>query len=105
MGKIDGDFYPWNEENAKNIPAKSGAYGLYESRTENGLIYIGSTSNLRERFTHYWDTNFSEDPCKRSTRFYKREITNAYETRERELLEQYRREHDGRLPRCNERVP
>ena len=105
MGRIDGDFYEWNENNAKNVPAQPGVYGLYERRSEEGLIYIGSSSNLRERFTHYWNTGFAEDPCKRSTRYYKRELTSNYEAREKELLEQYRREHNGRLPRCNERVP
>ena len=104
MGRISGDFYGWNEGNAKGIAERSAVYGLYERMSEASLIYIGSSSNLRERFTHYWDTNFSEDPCKRSTRFYKREFTSSYEARERELLEQCRRERH-RLPRCNERVP
>lgn len=104
MGRLSGDFYAWSENNAKGIAESSGVYGLYETTNEEGLIYIGSSSNLRERFTHYWDTNFPEDPCKRSTRHYKREFTSSYEARERELLEQYQREHNGRLPRCNERV-
>jgi hypothetical protein len=105
MGKIDGnDFYEWKETNAKNIPEASGVYGLFESQTENSLIYIGSSSNLRERFTHYWETNFSEDPCKQTTKWYKREITNDYEKREKELLEQYKEEHDEKLPKCNEKV-
>ena len=105
MGRISGDFYEWNENNVRNVPAQSGVYGLYESMNEEGLIYIGSSSDLRERFMHYWNTEFSEDPCKRSTRHYKRELTRDYERREKELLEQYQREHNGRLPRCNEKVP
>ncbi|MCW3985074.1 MAG: hypothetical protein NWE91_01500 [Candidatus Bathyarchaeota archaeon] len=104
MGKINGDFYEWKESNAKKIPEKSGVYGLFESKTEESLIYIGSTSNLRERFTHYWETEFSEDPCKKTTKWYKREITNSYKEREKELLEQYKKEHDGKLPKCNEKI-
>ena len=103
MGRISGDFYAWNESNAKAITEESGVYGLFESKTEESLIYIGSTSNLRERFTHYWQTGFSEDPCKKTTKWYKREITDSYKGRERELLEQYAKEHDSNLPKCNEK--
>lgn len=102
MGKIDGDFYGWTESNAKNAPKASGVYGLFESKSEDRLIYIGSTSNIRERFTGYWSTNFSDDPCKRTAKFYKREITNDYKNREKTLLEQYTKEHNGKLPKCNQ---
>lgn len=102
MGEISGDFYEWSEHNAKNIPEKPGVYAFYDE--QRVLIYIGSSSNLRERFTHYWTTNFEEDPCKRDTKVYKREFTEDYKAREKELLEQYFREH-GRLPRCNEKKP
>ena len=103
MGKIESAFYEWREDNVKYVPAKPGVYGLYESKNEEGLIYIGSSSNIRERFMHYWETNFSEDPCKRATKYYKREFTSSYEEKEKELLEQYKKEH-GKLPRCNEKI-
>jgi excinuclease UvrABC nuclease subunit len=105
MGRIDGSFYAWNERNVKNVPAQSGVYGLYESKSEETLIYVGSSLNIRWRFLHYWNTGFEEDPCKRSTMYYKRKLTTNHLTKEGELLEQYQREHNGRLPRCNERVP
>jgi excinuclease UvrABC nuclease subunit len=104
MGKIDGGFYDWNESNAKSSPLASGVYELFESQSEDSLIYIGSASNIRERFTSYWSTNFSDDPCKRATKFYKREVNNDYENREKALLEQYKVEHNGKLPRCNQIV-
>lgn len=104
MGTLAGDFYEWKESNAKGIAEKAGVYGLYETMSEDGLIYIGSSSNLRERFTHYWNTNFSEDPCKQTTKYYKREFTDSYEEKEKELLEQYKDEHDGKLPKCNEKI-
>ena len=102
MGKISGKFYSWNEGNAKGIAAKSGVYGLYNNARV--LIYIGSSSNLRERFTHYWNTNFDEDQCKKATKMYKREFTENYQARERELLQQHQREH-GKLPDCNDVIP
>ena len=101
MGEIAGDYYAWNEDNTKKIAEKPGVYALYDENYV--LIYIGSSSNLRERFRQYWTTRFGEDVCKRATRTYKREFTTNYEAREKELLEQYEREH-RRLPSCNERV-
>ena len=101
MGEIAGSYYRWSEENTKNIPEKPGVYAFYDKK--NVLIYIGSSSNLRERFRHYWTTNFEEDPCKRATKKYKREFTSNYEAREKALLEQYKREH-GKLPKCNEKI-
>jgi len=104
VGEIDGDFYGWTESNAKNSPEASGVYGLFESQSEGRLIYIGCASNIRERLTGYWSTNFSDDPCKRTTKFYKREVTGDYKNREKALLKQYKQEHNGKLPRCNQVV-
>ena len=100
-------FYKWNEENVKKVPRKAGVYCLYETTNEMkvSLIYIGSSSNLRERFAQYWNTKFSEDQCKRPTKYFKRDLTSSYRPREKELLEQYKREHNGKLPRCNEIAP
>ena len=102
MGEISGDFYTWKEENAKTIAEKSGVYAFYDD--EKVLIYIGSSSNLRVRFTKYWTTNFEEDPCNRATEVYKREFTSDYKAREKELLDQYYSEND-KLPECNEIKP
>lgn len=102
MGEISGDFYTWKEENTKNIAAGAGVYAFYDDKMV--LIYIGGSSNLKERFTHYWTTNFEEDPCKRDTKRYKREFIADWEAREKALIEQYFKEHDE-LPRCNEKKP
>lgn len=99
---IGGKLYSWNEENVNRAPASSGVYAFYDEHRE--LIYIGRSTNIRERFQGYWNSNFEEDPCKRATRSYRREVTDNHETREAELLDEYRRTH-GRLPRCNERGP
>ena len=90
-------MYVWGER-AKHVPEGPGVYTLYDE--EKALIYIGESTNLREKFTQYLETNFSRDPRKRGTRYYKREFTSKQEDRMRELLDEYRREH-GRLPKCN----
>jgi hypothetical protein len=94
---LSGKIYIWGER-AKYVPEGSGVYALYNG--DKVLIYIGESTSLREKFTHYLETNFSRDPRKRETRYYKREITSKQEDRRRELLSEYTQEH-GKPPRCN----
>jgi hypothetical protein len=94
---ISGKMYVWGHR-AKHVPEGPGVYGLYNERKV--LIYIGESSNLREKFTQYLKTNFSKDPRKRETKYYKRELAPKQEDRIWELLDEYRKKH-GELPRCN----
>lgn len=94
---ISGKMYVWGKR-AKNVPQESGVYALFnEARV---LIYIGAANNLQERFTHYLKSNFSKDPRKRETKYYKRETTHKQEDRMKSLLNEYRRKHN-KLPECN----
>lgn len=94
---ISGEMYVWGDR-AKHVPEGPGIYALYNEAKV--LIYIGESTNLREKFTHYLETNFSDDPRKRETRYYKREFSSKQEDRMKELLEEYRQKHGG-LPKCN----
>jgi len=94
---ISGEKYVWGDR-AKNVPQESGVYALYNEAKV--LIYIGATNNFQERFTHYLESNFSNDPRKRETKYYKREITPKQEDRMKNLLDEYRQKH-GKLPKCN----
>ncbi len=94
---ISGKLYVWNDR-AKNVSEESGAYAFYNEN--RFLIYIGQSINLKERFTHYLKTDFSKDPRKRETEYYKRELTSKPENRMKELLDEHRQKY-GELPRCN----
>ena len=94
---ISGEMYVWGDR-AKNVPEESGVYALYDEAKV--LIYIGASVNLQERFTHYLETNFSDDPRKRETRYYKREFTSEQEDRMKELQEEYIQKY-GEFPKCN----
>ena len=101
----DKDKYEWSEDNAtKNAKEKPAVYELYE---KNGLIYIGSTGDLRERFTKYWNSKFNDDSCKQSTTSYKREYVSTKEDAEKKesaYLKAYK-DKFGKLPRCNDKIP
>ncbi len=94
---ISGEMYVWGDR-VKNVPGESGVYAFYNEAKV--IIYIGASTSLREKFTNYMETNFSNDPRKRETRYYKREFTSKQEDRMKELLDEYRQKH-GRLPKCN----
>jgi len=94
---ISGEMYVWGDR-AKHVPEEPGVYALYDEAKV--LIYIGESANLREKFTHYLETNFSDDPRKRETKYYRRELTSNQEDRMKELLDEYKQKHDG-LPKCN----
>jgi excinuclease UvrABC nuclease subunit len=89
---LNSSLYEWGE-GVKNAPSKSGVYALYDA--QQNLIYIGSTTNIRERLLGYWSTNFADDSCKKGTTYYKREITSNYKEREKELIQRHK-------PKCND---
>ncbi len=94
---ISGKTYSWGIK-ASHVPEEPGVYALYDKNKV--AIYIGGTSNLRETFSHYLATHFSNDPRKGETRYYKREITSRHGERMKELLDEYKRKY-GALPKCN----
>ena len=94
---ISGQMYAWGDK-AKHVPQEPGVYALYNKA--KALIYVGESANLREEFTHYLETDFSIDPRRRETKYYRREFTSKREGRFKELLDEYRHEH-GKLPMCN----
>ena len=61
---IQGKLYLWGEK-AKGVPKETGVYALYDKNRK--MIYVGGSSNLRETFSHYIETNFSDEPRKRET--------------------------------------
>jgi excinuclease UvrABC nuclease subunit len=99
---LEGYFYPWVEENTKRITESAGIYQFFTAT--NALIYIGSTSNLREQFREYWTTNFHNDPRKQGTKKYKREITRRPTERGKALLAYYLKRY-GYLPTGNQDPP
>ena len=94
---ILGKMYVWRDR-AKYVPEEAGVYALYNE--DRVLIYVGGSANLREKFTHYLETKFSDDPRKRETKYYKRELTPKQEDRMKELLDEYRQKH-CKFPKCN----
>ena len=69
---IQGKLYLWGER-ARGVPEETGVYALYDK--DRVMIYLGGSSNFRETFSGYVETNFSFDPRKRETVYYRRMST------------------------------
>ena len=100
---ISGDLYKFSKENVDKAPTKSGVYALYKNGT---LIYIGrskgDTTTIRSRLQDHYAGR--DGRCTQSADQYRREPCTNPVTRERELLEEYKRKN-GTLPKCNEVMP
>lgn len=94
---IQGNLYMWGER-AKGAPEESGVYALYDKNRM--MIYLGGSSNLRETFCRYQETNFSDDPRKRETVYYRRMSTPNWEETVKSLLDEYVNDC-GNVPKLN----
>ncbi len=99
---IRGDKFEFTDKNVNSSPEKHGVYALYQSEV---LIYYGRDSGdgatIRNRLQSH--LRGDEGSCTQGASHYECEPTEGPIAREKELLEEYRKQH-GRLPRCNERV-
>ena len=100
---LTGDRYPFTNENIAQAPARHGVYQLEEG---NDITYIGRAAGdgvtIRSRLQSH--KNGNEGRCTQVARHCRWEVTETPRSREVALLEEYKRTHFGRLPRCNERV-
>ena len=100
---MQGDIYPKTAENLAVAPDSHGVYELWEN---SAVIYIGRAAGqgvtIRSRLNDH--ARGDDGPCTKVYTHYKREVTEAAVSREKQLLEEYQQTHGGRLPRCNERT-
>ena len=95
---INGDRYVWGDR-ARYVTAEPGVYELINS--DGKTIFIGAAKSLKDRFSGYVTTSFDVKKGKKATKYYRRETTPNFEERRAELLEEYKKENNGDIPRCN----
>lgn len=94
---IQGKLYMWGKR-AKGVPEEAGVYAFYDKNRM--MIYLGGCTNLRETFSRYVETNFSDDPRKRETVYYKRMVVPSWEETVKNLLDEYKQDC-GDVPKLN----
>ncbi len=98
MEILDDNLRVWLES-AKFVKSKPGVYVLYNRNKD--IIFIGESQNLQERFSKYVDANFENDTCKQKTAFYQREFVEKPKEQMKQLLEDFKNEHEE-CPLCND---
>jgi len=97
------EFKNATPQNLGNAPERAGVYQLYQG---SECIYIGraggGNSTIRTRLRAH--KNGNEGPCTKGFTRYRYDTTVADVTVERRLLQNYKQKN-GRLPKCNERLP
>ena len=94
---IQDKLYLWGKR-AKGVPEEAGVYAFYDKNRV--MIYLGGSANLRETFSRYQETNFSADPRKRETVYYRRMSDINWEERVKNLLDEYKQDC-GDIPKLN----
>jgi hypothetical protein len=94
---IQGKLYMWGKR-AKGVPEEAGVYAFYDKNRM--MIYLGGCTNLKETFSRYVETNFSDDPRKRETVYYKRIVVPSWEETVKNLLDEYKQDC-GDVPKLN----
>lgn len=61
VSKNSNNLLNWSKEEIENTPRFQGVYVLRNFPTNNGIIYIGSTSNLHKQLTQHWLLNDIEE--------------------------------------------
>lgn len=79
-------------------PETSGVYIFYNK--DRQVIYIGGTTNIRETFTEYFENDFSSDPRKRETKYYKRMPSPTWKEKQEDLVREHIQKF-GRVPKYN----
>lgn len=80
---------------AKSAPPKPGVYELANPKKE--IVKIGEGENLNERLRGQMPS------LPKDIKFIRLLETKAHEKLEKQMLEQFKKEH-GRLPKYNERI-
>jgi hypothetical protein len=91
-------WYSFSPGNLNLVPLSSGVYSL---GVNSNIIYIGSSSNLRDRLSDHYN---STDYCISRARQFAIEPCTNYLQLERQRLQNYLADH-GRLPDCNDMIP
>lgn len=101
---IKGKFLKFNEDNIACAHSDCGVYALYEEAKIDTLIYIGRASGtgvtIRSKLRAHQRGHAGA--CTEQAAWFKQEIDSFPASRERQLIDEYKRTHEGQLPPCND---
>jgi len=88
------EWLDFNQDTAKSAPETSGTFVMH---TAMKILFIGSTQNLRVSLLESLTT-----PCLEKAKRFRYMVTNSQEKTKEQLIQDYIKKHNGKLPECME---
>ena len=91
------NWSPWLDFNSENIRNVIESEGVYKIHAGMKILFIGSGQNLRESILICLS-----DPCRNKAKRFSYAITAASDKVQEQLVIEYRKKHNDKLPECME---
>lgn len=93
----DLDWSAWLDFNSENIRNVVESEGVYKIHAGMKILFIGSGQNLRESILICLS-----DPCINKAKRFSYAVTTTSDKVKEQLLIEYRKKHNDKLPSCME---
>ena len=93
-GEQWSEWLDFNQEVAKSVPETSGVFVMHAAMK---ILFIGSAQNLRTSLLESLTT-----PCLEKAKRFRYMITDSQEKIKEQLIQDYIKKHNGKLPECME---
>ena len=91
-GEQWSEWLDFNQDAAKSTPEVSGVFVMHASMK---ILFIGGAQNLRATLLESLTT-----PCLEKAKRFRYMITNSQEKIKEQLVQDYTKKHNGKLPEC-----
>lgn len=91
------DWSPWLDFDRDNISNVAESEGVFKMHAGMKILLIGNSQNLREALLECLSS-----PCISKAKRFSYAVTPSSNEIKENLLNEYRSNHDGRLPSCME---
>ncbi|MBI3622754.1 hypothetical protein HY212_01565 [Candidatus Pacearchaeota archaeon] len=93
-GEQWSEWLDFNQNIAKSIPEVSGVFVMHAAMK---ILFIGNAQNLRVSLLESLAT-----PCLAKAKRFRYMVTNSQEKIKEQLVQDYTKKHNGKLPECME---
>lgn len=93
-GEQWSEWLDFNQDVTKSVPEASGVFVMH---TAMKILFIGSAQNLSASLLESLTT-----PCLEKAKRFRYMVTNSQEKIKGQLIEDYTKKHNGKLPECME---
>jgi len=93
-GEQWSEWLDFNQDIVKSVPESSGVFVMHTSMR---ILFIGNAQNLRVSLLESLTT-----PCLEKAKRFRYMVTDSQEKIKEQLIQDYIKKHNGKLPECME---